>query len=339
MENKEISIKDIVIKAISLITIVKKNIILLLIIVLAFAGLGYYTKGKNKFSASSTIMLKSQGATGGGLMSLATQFGLGGEELISFDKFKGIALSQSVLRQVLLSNVKVKGKSDLIGHHIIEAGNYRLAWKEKRPNLANVNLNEDSPNRDTVMVILLGTIKNIISISEDKAKLITVAVSDGNEDIAYAICNTVVKKTIEFFANTTVGTDVKTKENILERIDSIKTELYQSEQQYSNLKDNTFQTVKTKGLIDLLRVERKLKILNEMYIEATKQYEILNFKIANTNTGIQVVDYPRYPLDLVKVSVVNRLIMYSALGFIIGSISIIGFVLGRSFLTNLKAEA
>ena len=276
-------------------------------------------------------------------MSLATQFGIGGQEGITFDKFKSVATSDFIMDKVLMSTamVKVKDKKpslDLIGHHLMSELKLRESWKNK-PNLAKVNLNLKGSSQDTVKATLLKSIKSMVTVSENKEKLIVINVISKNENLAYAINKSIVAQTVDFFKKSAVSSDEHTLEIIQNKLDSIKSELYQNENRYADRKDNSFQTVKIKGHVDLLRIERNIKLLNEMYVEAIKQHEMINFKILNNTPSIQLVDSPSYPLEIKKRSRLLVGIGLAFVGFFLTLIALKGFEFYQSLMEKVKSQS
>ena len=317
--NQEITLSELLVKVVNLVKLLWRNKILIIFCGLTLGVLGAMTRGKSIYTAQTSLLLKSEGSgSGGGLMGLAAQFGLGSDELISFEKFLGVAKSRNIIQKALLTEVKVNDKQDLIAHHFLIDSKKREAWQEAKPKYAKADLREQGFIQDTSLSDLLRSVKDMIAVTEGKGGMTLVEVKCSNEEIAYHFCKAIVDETINFFVKTSISSDLQTKKIIETRIDSLRDELNDYEQRYTTLKDQSIQTVKSKGLIDLMRMERKLRILNEMYVEATKQQEIVNFKVLNNSPGIEVVDAPKFPLPFERQSLIVRTVLFGFIGGFLG---------------------
>jgi len=270
-------------------------------------------------------MLKTTKSSGGGILSLAAaSLGLGTQDGIDFDKFNALAHSEIVKDKVLLKEGVIDGKSDLIAHHIIDDFKLRSAWADN-PNFANIDFNEKGPVQDTVIVFLKMAMSKMYSVSETKEKFIIVKTWGGNQELAILLNKTIVSEVNNFFSERVLSKDLDTKRIVENKIDSIKKELFTNEILFADLKDQSTRMVKSRGHLDLLRAKRNVKILNEMYIEAIKQYEILSFRILNYNHSVDVVDSPKLPLRDTRKSFVHTGMVYSISGSLMCMLCIFAF--------------
>ena len=318
MGSKEITIGEILLKIRPVLFIIKKNIVLLFLISLGFAVTGVLRRAPAVYDSQSKLLLKSGKSGGGGLLSLASAYGFGGSAVLSFDKFKGVAYSESIIKSVLRTKATIGGEERLIADHLAKELGFVKTWEKNKPNFLSANLSLQGRNQDSIFKILIPKAMGMIKVGETKEELISVVVVSGNEELAVVLNNALIDEVVHFFGSITIATDIKTKDLLEVRIDSLKSQLFSVEQRMAELKDHSFQTVKTKGLIDILRVERNLRILNEMYIEATKQHELVNFKILNNSAGLDIIDRPYMPLDLSRVSFVKAGFTWGFTGGILG---------------------
>ena len=87
---------------------------------------------------------------------------------------------------------------------------------------------------------------------------------------------------------------------------------------------------KKKGRIKELRVQRTMRILNELLIETIKHYEIISFSLLNKDVGVEIIDKPTFPLKIVHIPIILIIILFSFLGFVIGFVSLLLFYLIKS---------
>ena len=328
--NDEISLKDIVLKVVYLVKLIKKNIIVFSLIVLGCLVLSYFIPSHVKYSSKSTLMFNT-GGSNNKLLSLASNFGFGGSDnVVSFEKYKNIATSKMLLDKIFYKSVEINGKIDLLGHHIIDNFGWRKDWKETRPSLANIDLNRRDAKTDTVLSYMYGPVLGQLDISQDDGDLVIVSFTSENENIALEFNKFLVKECIDFFYESYLDKDIQTRNIIKSRLDSIKRDLNSADFKYSNLKDKSYKTVKAIGYIDILRAERELRILTEMLVEAKKQFEIINFKVLNANDSIQKIDAPIYPLPFSVISLSLKLFIGFSAGLFFASL----FILIKDFYNN-----
>lgn len=332
----EISLKDLFLKVFYFVKLIKKNIFSFLIIITTVVFLSYFIPSEIKYTSKSTLIFNS-GSGGNKLLSLASNFGFGeSTNVITFERFKSISKSKMLLNKIFYKSVEIDGKLDLIGHHLINNFNWREIWQQDRPNLANVDLNIAGANRDTVLSFLYLPVLADLEISEDDGDLVIIVFKSNNESIALNFNKLLVQESMDFFYKSYIDKDIQTRHILKSRLDSIQRNLNILDLKYSNLKDNSYKTVKAKGYIDLLRVERHIKILSAMLIEAKKQYEIMNFKVLNAKNSIQKVDVPINPLPFSVMSLYVKLFIGLSVGFFFASL----FLIAKDFLkkryTGLK---
>lgn len=338
-QEKELSLIDLLIKLKPIFFLVKRNVLFLGIAVILLCAVGVLRRPKGKYLATTTVLLKDESQGGGsGLMSLVSAYGFGSQSGITFDKFKGIGSSDFIIKSVLKKKGSVKGKEDVIAHHLIKHWKLDKAWKKSRKNLFEADYSVAGPNQDTINLILLPKVKKLISMSESKEKLLRVIVTSESEDLALIVSKEIVDEVIKFFKISSVADDVNTKNLLEARIDSLQKDLFRTEQEYADMKDQSYQTVKSKGLLENIRAERNLRILNEMFLEATKQFELINFKILNNNPSISIVDTPNTPLRMEQKSLLVILILYSMLGFILGFVILLIKTYYKTVLNFLKED-
>src|SRR5687768_10867145 len=139
-ENKEdyYSASEILNHIKSFLQYLRKKSWLLILAILTGSSLGmvYYYKQKPKYEAETTFLLEEKSMSGGGLASLASQFGInvggvGGGSMFSGDNILNILTSEKVIRQVLLSRVddKVHGKKTLADIYLDFTG-IRKNWQK-----------------------------------------------------------------------------------------------------------------------------------------------------------------------------------------------------------------
>lgn len=336
MAKEEIALKDFTIRVITIFKILKRNLLWCILIICIGAPLGVFIPKKSAYSAKTTVLLNS-GGNKGGFMSIASSLGFGqNTEMISYEKFEMIASSKKLINQVLKDSVILDGKKDLFSHHLIKKLKLDKGWEITHPGLLNINLNIESPSKDTIMMFLHKEIKTLYNIVEGKGELVEISSTNSNEDLTQQLSSLIAEKTITFFLDRSVSKDIRTRNLILSRIDSVRSSITFSEIKYAELKDKSHRSVKAQVQINLMTAQRKIAIQNELYLQLIKQKEMIDFKIKNANSGLEVIDYPNKPLIHKENSLVKRLLISTCLSFI-GAISFVLIIFyGRKGLKSLK---
>lgn len=327
MIEKRIGISDAIIFVKELIALTKKNFVVISIVGVVFFLLGFFVlKPADKYVATTSIMLKSSSAQGG-LINLASQFGLDNNQGITFEKFKGIATSNKIIKQTIQSTFAFNNNEIVVGKFLIDTLNL---WEDK-PEFSKLNFSKVSSERDSVINHLAVVLKDMITIAENEEELVVLNVTSSYEFFSKHVNDIILKSTIHFFKESAMNTDMRSKRIIQQKLDSIKVELYNTETNYAKLKDESFMTVKTQGYIELLRLERQMKILNQMLVETTKQNEIYAVKVLNSSPSIDIVDTPQFPINNTKRS---RLVL-SIILFMLGVLGTIGFLYFQTYYVKI----
>lgn len=332
MEQQEYNIEDIFKSLAKLLKLVKKNIILIISINIIFVIISIFLLKSSSYKATSTILLKN--AQQSKFMNIASSLGLGGGNSsdVSFAKIKSVATSDLIIRKLLLTPVTIEGDEKLLVNHYLNLMMISKNWEEKHPELLKINFAKEGFKQDSILNKLIFQISNKNDIFENQEGLILIETNNKNEPLAFELNTNLVQIVTNFFEEIELKDKLRTKRIIDNRMDSIKTEMVLLEQQYADLNDNSFNVVKLKGLIDQKRIERELRIVNGMYIELTKQSELMNFNILNSILPIKILDYPIYPLQKKQRSTLICII----LGVFIGSFVSFLIIISKRFYRKIK---
>lgn len=317
MEEKEISIIDLVITLKKGFKLIKQKIVFLLFTILLFCCIGFLFKGQKEYIAKTSLLLNSNKNVGGGLINLASQFGVVNQEGVDFDKFKYIIKSDHLLNKILLSRGIVDDKNDLVIHHLRTNLNLQASKLINAP-LSALDFNKNGPSQDTAMLFFRPVLSKMIFISKTEESLTLIQVKSSNADLAILINKVAIREAIRFYKKMSTSDEVETYKILEQKADSVKKELYAKEQVFATLKDNSFQTIKRVGYLDILRADRNIRVLNEMYLEVLKQKEMVSFKIQNNNPSIKILDTPSLPLIHKESSYLYLLIVFGFIGLIVG---------------------
>ncbi len=333
MENKRYTLEELILLLRNYVLIIKKNIILISIVSTIFISLFVIFRTET-YNAQSSLFLKSSKSSR--IFSLASSFGLGADTEVNYDKIKSVAESDYIIKKVLFSSVTINNKKDILINHLIDEKKLRLKWAKNRPDLINIKMEEEGFIQDSICLEFINMIKLSTKVNENKEKLIEIQTTNKKENYAVEINKLLVQLTLEFFKDIEINDELKTKEYIKHRLDSVQNKLLTKENEYAVFSDQTFSLVKSQGLLERKRIERELRILNEMYIELVKQLELINFKVLDKKSSIQLLNSPNYPLKPKKRSLVISVVLGGMLGFFLSISFVLLKIRYKKALQNIK---
>ena len=316
MESKDYSIEDIIVYIHEILLLLKRKwyIILLTAILCVFSLLTFNSKS---YSASSALFLKKN--KNSSLLLLASNFGIGSEPQISFDKIKSVGESDLIYYQILETHIKVNKDSTTVLNYFIKSMGWGNLWEKHKPSHVDLDSNQNGFERDSIKKEIISAIKLYTSISENSEKLIIIETNHQNQYFAAELNKALVTKLVSFFNDLKIIDDLKTKAVLQTRLDSITNKLLEVEDKYASLSDQSFMTVKVQGMLKQKRAERELLFLNEMYIQIMKQFELISFKILDKKPSIFILKSPKYPLKMTQRSVLISITLGILLGVLIST--------------------
>ena len=116
----------------------------------------------------------------------------------------------------------------------------------------------------------------------------------------------------EFYTHTQTAKARHTLDFIQNRADSVLNELKLAELSYARHKDSNFGMMRAR-LVGGVRLKREVEILNVMYGEIIKNLEISKVTLLNQKPLINVIDNPRFPLEVVRFSTMKGLLLFGLL--------------------------
>ena len=312
----------------------KKKFIIGIGIISIVIGIVFATFSTPKFLASVTFFIDNANKGGGqlsGLMNIANQFGGGGGNSDSFssDNVLEMIKTRNIIQKTLLTSAKVSGKQDLLVNHYIEFKHFREKWKEK-PHLLNMKFDSLKTSKLTysqdslIGIFHKQLVNNSIDISKIGAtELISLNVQTENEDFSkeFAI---VLAKAISYYYVFLKTAQARVPVEIIEnRVDSIRNTLINRQLELSKWQDSRKFLVKMEGNVDFFKLQREVEILNLMYAESIKQYELSKVNLLNQTPLIQIIDQPILPLTFVRFSKIKGAILGAILGLFFACIYLI----------------
>jgi len=346
MENNEITLKELLLKAKEwyVFLLSKWKTIVLAGIVGALLGLGYSFTKKPIYTATLTYALEDGKASGGGLGSLASSFGLDlGSAGSNSGAFAGANLmelfkSRAMVEQTLLAPVIQNNKTISLAEMYIQDQKWREKW-EKNPTLKNIIFLPDTDKtkftrvQDSIFGVIYSDIsKNALTVDQKDKKVAigTITMKGTNEYFAQQF-NLALTQTVTNFYIETKSKRAKENMDILVRqTDSIRVELNGAITGVAVANDNTF------GLNPALNVKRVPSARRQVDVQANtailteivKQAELAKVTLRKETPLIQVIDQPILPLPKEKFGKAKGIVLGCILA---GFLTVLGLIIRRIF--------
>ena len=332
-QNLEISLKEIVQKALEWFAFFKSNwkIIFLAGLIGGLLGLCYcYTK-KTTYTAKLSFVLEENGGSGGGgFASLAAQFGLGGggSSIFSGSNMIELLKSRFLIEKTLLSTVTINGKSDLLINRYIKFNKIDKAWAKKK-NLAGLKFTNSDRTKfnlqqDSVLGMISGglIVSNLTIAQQDKKlSIINISVKSSDEIFAKVFSEKLIETVSSFYIETKTK---KTRANILvleNRADSVQRELNSAMYGRAQFGDQNMGLILQKAAVPKLKQEMKVQMLGALYGELIKNLEFAKLTLMREEPLVQIIDQPILPLPKARLGKLKAMVIG---GFLFGFLSMLG---------------
>lgn len=339
----EISIKDLLVKAKSVITYIKKRwkLILLFSIIGAAGGIGYSFIKKPLYTATCTFVLEENGKGGGlsqyaGLASLAgIDIGGGsGGGIFQGDNILELYQSRVMIEKALLSKVNNERLID----RYIAFNKLRDKWK-KDPLTASVAFEGNpatfSRTQDSIITdIVVAINKKVLQVTKPDKKLsiIKVVVQTKDELFSKLFNEQLVKEVNDFYVQTKTKKSLQSITVLQHQKDSVRSVL---DKAISGTASAIDATPNANPALLTLRVPSQKKQIDvqastAVYAEIVKNLELYTISLRQETPLIQVIDTPVLPLEKDVFGKIKGLVV----GFLIGGILTIVLLFVKMLTSN-----
>lgn len=312
--NDEISVKELIekVKEWFYFFLSKKKTIVLATFIGATLGVSYSLINKPVYTAALTFALEGESSgSSGGVMSLASQFGLSlggsGGGIFEGSNLNELFKSRNMLEQTLMKPVLYKGDTISFAEMYIQMKEWRKSW-DKNPKFAKIQFVPGTKRKYFTRVhdSILGEIysdlsKNSLTVGQKdkKVDIITIEFSSTNEQFAKSFCEALARQ-VGLFYVTTKSKKARANMEILERqTDSIRHELNNSIAGLATANDNTFNLNPAMNIRRVPSASKQVDVQANTAIltELVKQAELAKIGVRRETPLIQVLDRPILPLE------------------------------------------
>ncbi len=309
-------------------------------------GVGYAFFQPIKYISKISFVVEDSKGGGGGLASLAGQFGFdvgggGGGSIFSGDNVLLFLKSESLCRETLFSAYDSSGKT-LVDRYA-EVMKMKEGW-EKDPKIGRIDfgnfVDKSLPRMQDSLVqgMVSGILKNelLVGKPDKKASFIEVKTSMQDELLSKLFSERLVKIATDNYVESKTRTKALNVAKLQRKADSLA----------ALLNDKTYSAAASQqSLVDVNPALRTAPIAAEIssrektmaatvFAEVVKNLEISKTMLSQETPVIQVVDQSSFPLEKERVGKLKSLL---AGGFLAGFLVVL-FLLARRWYQSLKAS-
>jgi hypothetical protein len=333
-ETDEISLKELIQKAGSILGYLKSQWWKLLLISL-LGGIGGYVYAKfqkPKYTAKLTFALAEEGDKMGGISSIASQFGIdlmggGSAGAFSGDNLLELMKSRLLVEKTLLTSVDSFGKPKLLVNQYIDFNKPKKPKPRKPTDPQPVTFEASVLEKrnftlaqDSFLAKLSSDLtKTNLQVAKLDKKLAIVSVSFTGEDQWFAKNFTVIltQNVTEFYVETKTRQMRKNVRMLEHKVDSVKQALGRAMYGVASEVDGNQFLVRGVAKVPQAKKQLEIQVLSTMYGELIKNLELSRTMMAKDQPLIQLIDVPRFPLEKKKTSKLMTVIGGAILFFLL----------------------
>ena len=333
-QNDEISLSELIDKLKSFFKFLKSKWLSLCLagLIGGLLGLGYYYIQTPKYTAECTFVLDEKSSGAGGLASLASSFGVdvgsmlgGGGSLFAYDNILDILQSRRIVETVLLTEVDTaKTTHQTLADLYLDFNKLKNAY-DKKLRTAGIHFNnckreQFSPVQDSILyVIYKAVIKNnlLTDRTNKKTQIFKIDITSKSEYFSKLMAERMVAETKNLYIGIKTGTTQKNIDRLQQKADSLRELL--NGKSYESAETQVLNAniaIKTVGVAAKLAGRNEI-LIGTLYTEVVKNLEMAKTNLMLQTPVIQVLDFPKLPLEAMKNGIIFCILISS---FIILSI-------------------
>lgn len=309
----------------------QKKVFGILILSTALIGMGYGFLQSPKYEATSTFVLEEKSGSGGGLASLASQFGFdmnslsgAGSGLFSGDNILDIVKSRVIVEKVLLTKLDTAAQGSTLADLYLDFTGLgkKLIKKGIAVDFYTIKHGQTtSPLQDSVLFAIYQKItKNNITVDRvnKKGSIFKITTITDNAIFSKTMTDRLLFETTKFYVNIKTNSANENVQSLQRRADSLyailNTKSYNAAA-YQILDPNVaYKSVSVPGELS----QRDKTIVYSIYAEVIKNLEMGRMSLVNQTPIIQQLDQPKYPLIDQRKSLLFLMALGAMIGLFIG---------------------
>jgi len=297
-------------------------------------GLGLSFILKPDYTAHLSFALVERSPGGSGLASLASSFGLSGllgggsTGAFSGDNLLEIIKSRRAVENTLLYPMIYKGKKVTMMDAYVDFNELHDKWRNaKNKELRSVNYPVDlvreqySRTQDSVLFNVYETFMKTGTLSvvrkDKKISIVNVKFTSKNEQFSKEFVENLMNETYTFYKQTKTS---QSRANIqmMEHIADSNRNLYEKSLYGSaGISQVNINEAFQRAAVPKIKNENDAMMYGTVYAEVLKNLETLKLDLARETPIVQIIDTPRYPLEIKKLGKLKGLVFGGLIGGII----------------------
>lgn len=301
---------------IDLIEVAKKiwsyRLLIIIITGVFMVGSVVYALVASESYQASVKFYKSEGegaVPSGGLMSLASQFGMGGMATSSMN-IKDLLTSNNIADRVIFKDWQTEAFEEPVNFITF----WELEWEP-----------EEDPDSTQLIFSAREAYKETVSIDHDEESgLITISVMLPEPQLAADVANFIAKE-IDTYVRKDKKTQVKENINyITTRLDTVKRELRQAENALKRFEENNRRIESPELSLQYMRMQRSVTIKEQTYLTLQSELEKAKVQLVKETPIINILDAAEKPAKRAKPNKKLIVIIGTFLGGFLGLFAAIG---------------
>ena len=300
----------------------RKKIVYGTLIILALPLSYNYVKSPVYYANTSFVLENDASASLGGLSSLASMSGINTSSLMSasnlfqIDNIQELYRSNNMLRQTLLENVTINGKSQILIDYFAKAQKLEKKWFKEKVYIKDFYNDKKLYSRaqDSVLKEAIKLIKKDFLVVEKpnrNTSILNVGFKHKDEVFAKIFNEVLVNKVNSFYYKTQTKKTAFNLNVLQVQTDSVKRLLDMSFLALAEIDENIPNLnplVKT-AKVPYQKAMANLQANQAIYLEVVKQLELAKVTHRNKTPLIQIIDKPSFPLENNRFKFLNILIL------------------------------
>lgn len=346
IDNTSVSLRDIIGMIISFVRYLFSNWLIIGIVVLIGGILGviYAVVKEPTYSAKLNFVLATNAPAGGGLMGLASQFGVnlddGNDNVFAGDNIITLMKSRRMVQQALF--LKPVNSKETLLNILIKDNKLDEGWK-KNPNTENIYPFPNDPakmslSQDSIFRNIYAGVQNdmlLVEKPENSRNLYEVTTTSANDTFAFYFTKYLVASTSTFYIETKTRLARQNLDMLQREADSIRQVLGGAITSAGSQADYTYNLnpayqVQRSGV---LQSQARATALGQAYAQVLSNLEIAKITLQKETPLYQIIDEPTMPLVLDKPSKKTSAIIGGFLGGLLACFVLLAKMVVRSFKT------
>jgi hypothetical protein len=355
MEEKDLKVRDLIIKLIELFRFLSSKWIIILIFSFLGAGLGFLKaiSTNAKYEAKLTFVLEEEKSGLGGASSLANSLGIagigeGGEgDLFSSINFFDFLQSRNLIEKVLLDLYDEKTKKTFMQKYVEIYQLEKIWYESDKPELKRgikFHFGDDRDKFSKVKDSILGAtyltfIDTHLKLQrpDTEKALMEITIITESEMFSKRFSEKLLEVAFEHYSINKIQ-KARNNVNILQRqADSVRVELYNALTGVAASNDKMFGLSPAMNVMRVPSAKKQVdvQVNTAILAELVKNLEISKMTLLNQTPLYQIVDKPILPLSIIKLGKIKALIIG---GFLGGFLIISFFIFSRYIKRQLSNE-